>query len=316
MKYTLTLLTILFISSHAFCCSCKPAPSIENSYNSEYTHSIVSGVVLSKEEAVFEITVHYKSTNTESKRNIGEMKYTFLIEEIIKGSFVQDTISIITGKGVSDCGYEFEVGKKYIVYGHDGIRDRYTFTERGLSIYTTYCGRTKEYNEQEIQNLRELKDTPDFSISGLALCDSASINTFLQPYSSQLDSTKSSVVICTTSDSSYVLKAYYAPDSTQNMFYKFEVYRNTHDELGITTNIKRFVTNNDIKINISKNNIIDILGKYDSYQYKYGKEIFIYTSKNFEHSSLINTTGKPYVAKYMFFGDKLIGFEFGFELTK
>lgn len=76
-------------------------------------------------------------------------KFTFKINELYKGKIKIDTIEIITGMGHGDCGYEFEIGKSYVVYASK----RNKFYEEGAKVttflYTDICFRTTEQVEEE-----------------------------------------------------------------------------------------------------------------------------------------------------------------------
>jgi hypothetical protein len=45
-------------------------------------------------------------------------KYKLLVHALYKGDITSDTTIILTGQGGGDCGVAFEIGKRYIVYGH------------------------------------------------------------------------------------------------------------------------------------------------------------------------------------------------------
>ncbi|RDC65586.1 hypothetical protein AHMF7616_04216 [Adhaeribacter pallidiroseus] len=81
-----------------------------------------------------------------------------------------DTITVITGQGGGDCGFEFEIGKEYIVYG-----DKWTEREIEVSkrkrrtkiklkevarenvLRTDICSLTQEVNVTELKKLESIK---------------------------------------------------------------------------------------------------------------------------------------------------------------
>jgi hypothetical protein len=88
------------------------------------------------------------------------------IIENFKGGTSQDTVTIYTTDGGPSCGYEFELGKEYIVYA--SIRsnsystvlteyERNQDIEKENSYWTNRCTRTTEFIKSEAAELRRLK---------------------------------------------------------------------------------------------------------------------------------------------------------------
>ncbi len=98
--------------------------------------------------------------------------FTFVIDKKFKSTkSMSDTIRIITGYGGGDCGYEFEVGKEYIVYAETWkekavtVRHRKHKVKRRLTeniiadkFYTDICRLTQETNSKELENLKRLTE--------------------------------------------------------------------------------------------------------------------------------------------------------------
>ncbi len=98
--------------------------------------------------------------------------FTFIIDNKFKApKNLSDTIQIVTGYGSGDCGYEFEFGKDYIVYGetwkekiitarHRKYRAKRKLTETIIAnrFYTDICRLTQETNSKEINNLKQLTE--------------------------------------------------------------------------------------------------------------------------------------------------------------
>ncbi len=97
----------------------------------------------------------------ESLYGFSIIKLTLSIETILKGTITSDTLTILTGMGHGDCGFHFDVGKKYIVYGkHESYFGEFihhiSFPNERQIIWTNICTRTQEYNAEEIRRLKEI----------------------------------------------------------------------------------------------------------------------------------------------------------------
>ncbi|MBL4705008.1 MAG: hypothetical protein JKY54_10830 [Flavobacteriales bacterium] len=156
MRNLITIVVFLLIGTvQAMACDCKEVKSIKEEY--DYSKSVVTGEIISKEQvAVTDAKiVEYKP---DSKPFNGRlvMKYTMITSEIIKGDFKTDTVEIYTGMGVGDCGFGFIIGKKYLVYGIDGIYNERIFTTDEKALWTINCFRTKLTDNTEIDELRQI----------------------------------------------------------------------------------------------------------------------------------------------------------------
>jgi hypothetical protein len=82
-------------------------------------------------------------------------RYDILVQEVYKGKFSKDTLTIYTGLGNGDCGVQFEIGKKYIVYGENETyfgqaNNDFKFPKAKNTFWTYVCLRTTQYNQNEI----------------------------------------------------------------------------------------------------------------------------------------------------------------------
>lgn len=98
--------------------------------------------------------------------------YIFVVDTKFKATkFTSDTIQIVTGYGGGDCGYAFEIGKDYIIYGeawkektvyvrHRKRKDKKRVVENTIAnkFYTDICRLTQESNEKELTNLKRLTE--------------------------------------------------------------------------------------------------------------------------------------------------------------
>jgi hypothetical protein len=89
-----------------------------------------------------------------------EYKYTIEVEEVYKGDKQQRIVEIFTGAGGGDCGVQFSVGSKYVIYAD--VRHTLTAHINGWQIevppyFTTdICMRTAEASETEIAELKRI----------------------------------------------------------------------------------------------------------------------------------------------------------------
>lgn len=136
-------------------CDCKEVKSIEEEYN--YSKSIVTGKIISKERVVVtdsQIIEYIPNSKPYNGRII--MKYKLVVDETIKGKFKTRTVDVYTGLGGGDCGFKFNVGKNYLIYGIDGIRNERIFTDKHKSLWTINCLRTKLIDKKEIKKLKQI----------------------------------------------------------------------------------------------------------------------------------------------------------------
>jgi hypothetical protein len=75
-------------------------------------------------EAVFSATVISKSviavdTGAEYSPKQQMIAVKLLVEDTFRGALGGNDVEIVTGMGDSDCGYNFEKGKKYLVYASE-----------------------------------------------------------------------------------------------------------------------------------------------------------------------------------------------------
>ncbi len=163
MKLTF-LVCFLIITSVGYACSCIGLSSVKEAF--EETQYIFHGKVLKKEmiytRTLFKIeqdeinkldTLSWPLTSMMSK-------YTFQIVTIYKGKINTDTIHIYTGIGGGDCGYDFNVGGDYLIYGSENqsFFTNYFMDKKliGQIITTHICTRTKQFDEDEANSLIQL----------------------------------------------------------------------------------------------------------------------------------------------------------------
>jgi hypothetical protein len=141
----------------AFSCSCFGELSIKEEI--KRSNVVVTGVVISKTILKYngsEISYNLDSIKI-NKWGFINIKYKILVENKHKGNFKKDTIYIVSGSG-GDCGYEFEIGKKYIIYSFSRtLADFYGPKHKSKMryLYTDICTRTRPFEDEEYNQIRK-----------------------------------------------------------------------------------------------------------------------------------------------------------------
>lgn len=148
--YTLTILTTFLLSNEIKACDCIDERTVkEEIKNSDV---VVVGEIIGSKEIVVDDTL-----SSNKILSIGEMRYTIIIETVYKGKQISDTTFIFTGRGAGDCGYRFQIGQKYIVYGNF-LKDKYNrqaYIGNKSAFDTSGCKRTQKYQSDEIAEIKK-----------------------------------------------------------------------------------------------------------------------------------------------------------------
>ncbi|MDQ3713249.1 MAG: hypothetical protein M3388_13665 [Acidobacteriota bacterium] len=129
-KIIFTIFLFIFFTvlnaSNVLACSCilQDSESIEKQVKKAYTNS--TAVFVGEVVEVIE------------KPNAYSVEVKFKVVKSWKNE-LKDAASITTGRGGGDCGFEFEVGKKYLVYT-DGDKN---------NLRTNICTRTSAFEMNE-----------------------------------------------------------------------------------------------------------------------------------------------------------------------
>lgn len=173
MKQILTILGFLVIglmSENVFACSCVGKSTVKVAYKS--SDIVVSGQVVSMTEEFLPDSAKIKEMNSLgiSTEKLHKWQYGYnvkkvliKVDNILKGQLISDTLTIFTGLGGGDCGFEFKLGQKYIIYGFNKNYFNVYFKNQdvinGQNVYwTNICTRTQEYNRNEFEKLVKLKN--------------------------------------------------------------------------------------------------------------------------------------------------------------
>ena len=131
-------------SKISFCCDCGP---ISIKQGIESSDIVVKGEIISKE-----VITNYKT-------GYKEARFKMVVLEKYKANLTADTFTIITNVDGGMCGYKFEIGQKYIVYGNF-IKIQDNFYELNPlprnSFATNSCTRTMIYNSNEIEAIKNI----------------------------------------------------------------------------------------------------------------------------------------------------------------
>lgn len=128
----------------------------------EEADAVVVGIALSEDLLIIPDSAVHKMFPDDSVQSalLSETniirRYDLLVEKVYKGEIRKDTVIIYSGFTEEYGAFEFEVGKKYIVYGEKNAHLG-SITRKGESIFWTHqCRRTRLYNMDEIGELEQL----------------------------------------------------------------------------------------------------------------------------------------------------------------
>ncbi len=157
--------TLYFFSvAEIIACDCKGQATVENAVKN--SSLVVTGTVISNilvavkdshqivsftEDSLKQTTFRYTTIMTKCKVVVGEL---------FKGSISSDTLTFFTGTGEHDCGKEFIVGEKYIVYSSEKTYSKQKYNDLIYSLgknifWTDKCTRTTQYNSEEIFEIKK-----------------------------------------------------------------------------------------------------------------------------------------------------------------
>jgi hypothetical protein len=167
---------IVGLAGHAAACTCGGPWSVEEEFVD--TELIVYGKVISKELISLQETLKPDKVSGVKERLKGDnqklqffesyhvFEIKFEIVEKYKGTVLRDTVTIYTVPKTASCGFKFEKGKIYIVYGSKKSDIGFMFLpradiegnlEKENTFWTSRCTRTTEYKRSEADELRKLK---------------------------------------------------------------------------------------------------------------------------------------------------------------
>lgn len=167
MKAIISTLIIFFsvgLSHPISGCSCIGQRLVEQEI--KHVDAVIVGTILNKEiitltDSALTKILNLDSTTRNLLMNILTIaRYELFVQDFYKGRVTNDTVTIYTGIGGGDCGIDFEVGKKYIVYGENeapygDANYNSIFSSPNNIIWTNICLRTTYYTETEITEIEK-----------------------------------------------------------------------------------------------------------------------------------------------------------------
>jgi hypothetical protein len=164
LQFKCWCLLISFCSglTQTFACDCKGETTVENAI--KYSSLVVVGTVISKDLVAVTDSHEIVSFSDENLKQ-STFRYTtilsknkILVLELYKGIISSDTLTVFTGTGGSDCGTEFTIGDKYIIYSSEKTYSKMKYNDLiyslGKNVYwTDRCTRTSKYNQEEVQEI-------------------------------------------------------------------------------------------------------------------------------------------------------------------
>lgn len=163
--YKKFLAIFLFLAEfNSLTCTCFGPESKVQDF--ELSSVVVTGSIISQELVIVKDTMHqynvalgFVKGDPRNQDSVKLFRTTLKVEKILKGKNVSNEIIIYSGFGDIDCGFNFEIGKKYIVFGH---RNHYLELSNrnkdyNTKVSTSQCGFTSEIEEKTTKNLKDLK---------------------------------------------------------------------------------------------------------------------------------------------------------------
>jgi hypothetical protein len=145
MKTLFVILFIIVSNCHCLACGCIGQSSVKKEI--KRSGIVIVGKILDRED--------FFVIDSLTRIKISKVKYRIAIKTVYKGRFSTGIAEIITGTGNGDCGFEFEVGKSYIVYAN--YRNRLYPQGKIVPgyLYTDACKRTRYEDGKELSEIEK-----------------------------------------------------------------------------------------------------------------------------------------------------------------
>ncbi len=169
MKNLVLIVVLTFVNlQSSIACTCGPEETISAAV--KYYDVIFSGQVISVSYETNQDSIGYliigDTSNFNPKWIISPTAVIKIkLDKTYKGQLTTDTITILTPMGGGSCGYDFSIGRKYIVYAtiYDELVVYSQVKKRSINnntFWTNECTRTREWNLTEENEI--IKETiPD-----------------------------------------------------------------------------------------------------------------------------------------------------------
>jgi hypothetical protein len=156
-------LSMLFLPVNFYACTCIGTSTIEEDI--KRADCVVYGKVMaakylqfldSSDADFYSSYIHRPMSHKDSMSYMyfHGVEYTLDVIKFYKGKKV-NKLAVITGLGHGDCGYQFEIGKEYIVYAN---QDYFPFDKEekyGKHFFTDICKRTTDSTKREIAEIKK-----------------------------------------------------------------------------------------------------------------------------------------------------------------
>ena len=153
------------MTSSTFACDCVGESTVEESVKS--ADIVAVGTVISKSLVTLTDSEEIKLFHPDTllyktfPYSMTIVQYKVVIEQVFKGKKSSDTIIVYTGVGHGDCGYNFVIGDKYIIYGQKETYIGHDFNKfnfpKGEDIYwTDICKRTTLFSDIELNEIKRV----------------------------------------------------------------------------------------------------------------------------------------------------------------
>jgi hypothetical protein len=174
--YSLAVVFLLHIGEVSFACTCIGKDKQTTETELAFIDIAVKGKIINVANFEYYDTIEYSLNGVkfDAKQNgylVRKYKlFTLVIDKKFKSAKnMSDTIKIVSGFGNGDCGYEFEIGKDYIVYAEAWeekiikprkkkrvIKNKVLDVTIANQFYTDICRLTQDSNIKELDNLQGL----------------------------------------------------------------------------------------------------------------------------------------------------------------
>lgn len=164
LKFSTIFILITLESGQSFACRCDGESTVEVSV--KYCAIVFKGNVISKtitsELSPYGVKISGDTTSSFfrwTKNPVAVFKIK--ADKIYKGISNSDTISVITPANEAGCGFEFQVGQQYIIYGtkNDEVLPGSSlkrFSTNNQTYWTNICHRTTQFFEAEEDDINAI----------------------------------------------------------------------------------------------------------------------------------------------------------------
>lgn len=166
MKFVIGALLFLFNFGIGMACECDSIPAVEKAYKTAdliLVAKVVNVEIIYTGESTALRTLNVNETEaSEEIQTVMRNSYkrvSLEVKEFLKGKLKNKSQIIYTGIDETECGFDFESDRKYIIYCHYSPEDERVIGRTRIDeklLFTDHCTRTKKYKKTEVKALQEL----------------------------------------------------------------------------------------------------------------------------------------------------------------